>query len=126
MKTADMILKELADQGSEDAKHLLEIQNHMLTLRDACNVIYRFLVDYTDFFREDRIDETEELLRILIQEFEQKCYIGKPQKDFDYALSEINPQSIAYEIANDRLSKWCKFMQIDLQMRIADALKKGD
>lgn len=125
MKTVDMILKELADQGNEHAKELLEKQNLMLTLRDACEVMYHFLVDYTDFFHKN-LGETEEFFHILIQDFEQKCYIGKPLMDLDYALSEITPQLIAEEIANDRLGEWCINMQVLLQMQMADALKKGD
>lgn len=85
--------------------------NLLLTLDDATKVTMRFLKDYSHLGKDD----LEDLKEVVYSELEQYCYIGNVSEKLKYILSEINPQSIANEIANDGLSGWCTAMQVELQ-----------
>lgn len=83
----------------------------MLTLDDAVKVT-RDLVN-------DMMDDDD----IIRQELEQKCWFP-PRKDesaerLSDLIFDINPAEICSQIETDNLKQWCKIVQTEMKMTMA-------
>ena len=83
----------------------------MLSIEDAVKVAKRLITDQMD------VDE------IVYQEFEQKCWIlpkaSNTAKCLKDLICDVNPAEICAQIESDNLKEWCRTVQSQMIMLMA-------
>ena len=88
----------------------------MLTLEDATKVCAELILTYGE------CELSEEDIDGIRQDLEQKCYFCNDNHDHFKELSDliqdINPAEIAKHIQDDNLKKWCRDIQVTMNMEL--------